>query len=550
MAKVKKKVMKKNLFVAAAMMVAMTACVKEADVNVDVEENVPQTEEKVWVEFTAGVATKAELNGTVVTWEEDDLISINGVEFAIPDEDGAISADAKTAKFKAEVNASFLEAESFTAVYPASAVVDENIVVPAEQDGTANVVAVATVSELGAILQFRHLTSFFKFQVPAAVTEITISADETLVGTVNNVVYDETISYSVVSGDNTITLTGGFVTEKTYYAAVLPGTKTNLTVSFDGVVSKKWANPVEIEYGMIANMGSLPYARVSRNLEFSETTASATYGEDFTEPTLEGVKDGVEYTSSNAAVATVNATTGEVTLKGPGETTITATAPANETHFEGSASYTLTVTPDRVRLYINAERTYFEMKIYYWGDGISAITWPGILLTWDDTKKQYYHDFPLNYLNKEVNFVVNVNGDECKTKDLSINLNDYDVEHSEKIDWEWIYLKPHDEWFKYAEVSEGWYFAAYFFTNGETWVPLKETAVSGYYGCKKQDGKSNVIFTQMYGNKDISSGWGAKKNQTVNLDVPTGDKNVFVMDNPWNSSEEWKATGTWSTMPQ
>ena len=224
MAKVKKMIMKKNLFVAAAMMVAMTACVKEADVNVNVEENLPQTEEKVWVEFTAGVETKAVLNGTVVEWEANDLISINGVKFAIPNQD-AISGDKKTAKFKAAVDPEFLEAESFTAVYPASAVVDGNVVVPAEQDGTAKVVAVATVSEVGANLQFRHLTSFFKFQVPAAVSEVTISATENLVGTVNNVVYNETISYNVVSGNNTITLTGSFETGKTYYAAVLPGTK-------------------------------------------------------------------------------------------------------------------------------------------------------------------------------------------------------------------------------------------------------------------------------------------------------------------------------------
>ena len=278
MAKVKKMIMKKNLFVAAAMMVAMTACVKEADVNVNVEENLPQTEEKVWVEFTAGVETKAVLNGTVVEWEANDLISINGVKFAIPNQD-AISGDKKTAKFKAAVDPEFLEAESFTAVYPASAVVDGNVVVPAEQDGTAKVVAVATVSEVGANLQFRHLTSFFKFQVPAAVSEVTISATENLVGTVNNVVYNETISYNVVSGNNTITLTGSFETGKTYYAAVLPGTKKNLTVRFDGYLSKAWTSDVTIEYGMIANMKTLP-APVKSDWGIAGTMTNWTANED------------------------------------------------------------------------------------------------------------------------------------------------------------------------------------------------------------------------------------------------------------------------------
>ena len=90
MANVMKKIMKKNLFVAAAMMVAMTACVKEADVVT------PQENEKIWVEFTAGVQTKVVLNDgetDTVTWEEEDVISVNGVEFTIPEGDDAISAD-------------------------------------------------------------------------------------------------------------------------------------------------------------------------------------------------------------------------------------------------------------------------------------------------------------------------------------------------------------------------------------------------------------------------------------------------------------------------
>ena len=253
--------MKKNLFVAAAMMVAMTACVKEADVNVNVEENTPQTEEKVWVEFTAGAETKAALNGTTVTWEKSDKISIEGEVFSIPDEDGAISDDKCTARFRAQVDPVFLEKNSFTAVYPAEAVTGGNIVVPAEQDGTANVVAVATVSGLDQNLQFRHLTSFFKFQVPAAATEVTISATEPLAGTVKGVEFDEatpSINYTVVSGNNTITLTGNFVTGKDYYAAVLPGSKSNLTVHIGDYFSKTWNDAVNVKYAFIANMGVLP----------------------------------------------------------------------------------------------------------------------------------------------------------------------------------------------------------------------------------------------------------------------------------------------------
>ncbi len=81
-----------------------------------------------------------------------------------------------------------------------------------------------------------------------------------------------------------------------------------------------------------------------RNLAFSSNTATATVGEDFTEPTLSGATTGVTYSSSNTSVATVNESTGEVTLVAEGETTITATAAADATHKAGEASYTLTVS--------------------------------------------------------------------------------------------------------------------------------------------------------------------------------------------------------------
>ena len=66
--------------------------------------------------------------------------------------------------------------------------------------------------------------------------------------------------------------------------------------------------------------------------------------EDFEEPTLTGAMTTVTYASSNADVAIVNSESGEVTLKGVGETTITATAAENDEYLASSASYVLTVT--------------------------------------------------------------------------------------------------------------------------------------------------------------------------------------------------------------
>lgn len=80
-------------------------------------------------------------------------------------------------------------------------------------------------------------------------------------------------------------------------------------------------------------------------LSFSETTVTGVVGEAFVAPTLtKATTAAVAYTSSDEAVATVNAETGEVTLLAAGETKITATAAENDEYNGGSASYTLTVT--------------------------------------------------------------------------------------------------------------------------------------------------------------------------------------------------------------
>ena len=336
------------------------------------------------------------------------------------------------------------------------------------------------------------------------------------------------------------------MTEKTYYAAVLPGTKTNLTVSFDGVVSKKWANPVEIEYGMIANMGPLPYARVSRNLEFSETTASATYGEDFTEPTLEGVKDGVEYTSSNTAVATVNATTGEVTLKGPGETTITATAPETSAYYEDETTYVLNV---KQYVYLVPNVSWHEgdawFAAYFYGNGTKWVE-----MTADASNSNIYRcEVPVGF--KQVIFC-RMNSEDTdinkgwdimwnQTNDLNIPTDDkmyYYIEgwsNSESSKWDSkdfcetyfnangkLYLAPSGAWKQYNER-----YAAYFFQSGKSdkWISLTPTAgcsyFNGTYEVTPPSGYTNIIFCRMDAGQ-ADNIWENKWDQTGDLNVSGG----------------------------
>ena len=60
-------------------------------------------------------------------------------------------------------------------------------------------------------------------------------------------------------------------------------------------------------------------------------------------PTLSGAKTPVTYSSSDTQVATVEATTGRVTVRGVGKTVITATAEASDEYKSATASYTLKV---------------------------------------------------------------------------------------------------------------------------------------------------------------------------------------------------------------
>lgn len=110
--------------------------------------------------------------------------------------------------------------------------------------------------------------------------------------------------------------------------------------TFVGLCSAKdaiYLDKIEITYG-----GN---KKTDQTLIFSSSSCTVDLNvEDFEEPTLTGAMTTVEYTSSNTSVATVDVESGEVTLKGVGETTITATAAENDEYLAGSASYVLTVT--------------------------------------------------------------------------------------------------------------------------------------------------------------------------------------------------------------
>lgn len=83
--------------------------------------------------------------------------------------------------------------------------------------------------------------------------------------------------------------------------------------------------------------GSISYA--------TTTVEKTTYDEAFTNPLTKTGDGTVSYTSSKEAVATVDASTGEVTIVGAGETTITATVTDSDTYTYATktASYIIKV---------------------------------------------------------------------------------------------------------------------------------------------------------------------------------------------------------------
>lgn len=85
--------------------------------------------------------------------------------------------------------------------------------------------------------------------------------------------------------------------------------------------------------------------KTTPTMTFSPATVEITIGDDVTEPTLTTDPAGlsVTYSSSDTDVATVNSSTGEVTVVAAGTTTITATFAGNDDYNSATATYTLTV---------------------------------------------------------------------------------------------------------------------------------------------------------------------------------------------------------------
>ena len=150
----------------------------------------------------------------------------------------------------------------------------------------------------------------------------------------------------------TFTVPEGYVIKKLTFV----GTAADAAISpnIGSYSSKEWtgnANPLvlDIKDGLKLRTITVEYdlgesdpEKAVQNLSFAEANYTATLGEAFESPVLEGAQTAVTYSSSEESVATVDES-GKVTILKEGKTTITATAAENDTYRSAQASYTLTV---------------------------------------------------------------------------------------------------------------------------------------------------------------------------------------------------------------
>ena len=261
--------MKKNLFmVAAVALMAMVSCNKEeignsgvqagAASNIVFSAELEQPGAPAAEQTPAEAQTKTSLGTTTgdvtsVNWVAGDKVKINGVEF---------SATESGTRTDFTTTASFTEAETYYAVYPATAAgaADHSTVtIPASQKGTFAEAAISVAKSNTQSLHFKNVASIIKFRVPAAASKVTITSSDDLAGTFS-VTFENGLPKigTVTSASKTITVTASFQANTDYYVAVLPGDKSNLIVSIDGYHSKTSKSSVAPTRASMLNLQTLP----------------------------------------------------------------------------------------------------------------------------------------------------------------------------------------------------------------------------------------------------------------------------------------------------
>ena len=211
-------------------------------------------------------------------------------------------------------------------------------------------------------------------RAPGINNQVTITAQDATADPSGTTVYDVTVTdenydYEIEANFHTrtdisnatvtvvgdpFTYTGTAITPSV--TVTLAGAAASLTEGTDYTLTYASNTDAGIGTGQITITGARTYTgtltstftinKAAGSISYATATVDKTDRDAaFTNPLTFTGDGSVGYGSSNTAVATVNATTGEVTIVGVGSTTITATVTdgANYTYTPNTASYTLNV---------------------------------------------------------------------------------------------------------------------------------------------------------------------------------------------------------------
>ena len=358
--------MKKYIcFAAALAIVGAASCNKEL-----VDNNAPEVPEVKIATLTATIGepdTKTTLaapedahtSGSAVHWAAEDALSVfdgaSNVKYTIKTKEDVDYTPAPTAVFE---GTELAEAEGYYALYPYTETatladgVIKGAVLPATQTAVAgNIPAGAALAvaytEDRETINFKNVATIIGFTLTEAAEKVVFVAKGgvAIAGTIDVTFNKGLPTYTVQEKTGSSEVTLNNLEAGTYYFTILPDVTLAQGYEFyiGEELAKSKADELTLVRSKVYSLGEVKVPLKDRELSFSPASYEITWGDDFTEPTLKGTYTEVTYSSDNEEVATVDETTGEVTLNKAGTVTITATVAADETYNAGSAEYTLTI---------------------------------------------------------------------------------------------------------------------------------------------------------------------------------------------------------------
>ena len=392
------------IFLAAALMFA--ACAKE-------EVNVTGETEFITVELNA--ATKTQLDGLNTKWSAGDAVSVN-----INGESIGTLTLVEGSTFSGNITKG--KSGKATLTYPAgvtSVPTTQTAVAGSFANGSALLEGDTTIEDLragnGATLD--NKTALLQFTVAQA----------------------GDVKFTVGSTEYTVT---GCTSGNTYYACVAPVTNKSLSYTSAGKDGANSKSSVTFEATKVYNLGVLApmvYIYVKNDMGWSDVNIYGfekandknlfTNAWPGTKMTATEDLNGTSFLKIQLPANFVNKEIGLVFNNGTKQLSDYVATIIADTHLRLTPGTPLVVNPQdkssfKYRIYVYDQAAKKDVKIHYWGEGFESTKWPGTQITnyvdYDYKSLGYYEIPSAAYSGKTFYYLLNVNGDELKTSDLSV----------------------------------------------------------------------------------------------------------------------------------